>query len=41
MPFDTRITILIQSEGTRNQFGEYIPGPETAYRVWADESRRG
>ena len=41
MPFDTRITILIQAEGHRNEFGEYVEGVTTEYPRWADESGAG
>ena len=41
MPFDTRITIQIQAEGYRNEFGEYQEGAVTDYSVWADESGAG
>lgn len=39
MPLDTRITINIEAVGTRDGTGEYIPGAETAYPVWADEMK--
>ena len=41
MPFDTIITILIQEPGTRNDHGEYVPGKEIPYEVWADQSGAG
>ena len=41
MPFDRIITILIQAAGTRDEHGEYTPGPETPYEVWADETGAG
>ena len=41
MPFDTRIRIDIEAIGTRNEFGEYVPGAVTSYNIWADESGAG
>ena len=39
MALDTRITIRIEALGTRDQTGEYVPGAETTYPVWADEMK--
>ena len=41
MPFDTRIAVLIQAEGHRDEHGEYVDGPTTEYPRWADESGAG
>jgi len=41
MPLDTQITIGIEAEGTRDDQGRYVPGPETSYPVWADERNAG
>ena len=32
---DRLITLNIEGPGGRNQHGEYVDGPVTAYRVWA------
>ena len=39
MPLDTRITIKIESLGTRDGTGEYVPGPTTGYPLWCDEMK--
>ena len=41
MPFDTIITIEIETAGTFDNAGEYTPGPATPYEVWADQSGAG
>ena len=41
MPFDTRITVLIEAEGHRDEHGEYVDGPTTEYARWCDESGAG
>ena len=42
MPLDTRLVITISSEGSRNQYGEYVPGDDPVeYPVWADVSSGG
>ena len=41
MALDRRITIQIEEFGTRNQNGEYIPGPVTNYPVWAERRAAG
>ena len=41
MPFDTRITVLIESEGYRDEHGEYVDGATVEYARWADESGAG
>ena len=38
---DTRIAIVIMSPSSRNQFGEFVPGSETSYPVWADVTSAG
>ena len=41
MPLDRRITVNIAAEGTRDEHGEYVPGPVTSYPVWADVTGAG
>ena len=41
MPFDTIITIEIETPGTFDNAGEYTPGPATTYEVWADQTGAG
>ena len=41
MPFDARITILIQAPGEYDEHGEYTAGAETPYRRWAQEYGAG
>jgi len=41
MAFDSRITVGIRAEGTRDTKGRYVPGPITNYPVWADERNAG
>ena len=36
MAFDRIATFHIEEEGTNNEFGEYVPGPITDHRIWAD-----
>ena len=35
MPADRLITVTLTTEGMRNEFGVYVPGVVTAYRMWA------
>ena len=32
---DRRITLHLEAEGTRDDQGDYVPGPTTDYPVWA------
>ena len=41
MPLDSRITVGIKAEGTRDDQGRYVPGAVTGYGVWADERNAG
>ena len=41
MPYDRRITVSIEADGDFNEHGEYVPGPVTAYGVWASVSDGG
>ena len=41
MPLDTPITIRLQAIGTRDEHGEYVPGPVTSYSVWSDQTNSG
>ena len=41
MPFDTIITIEIESAGTHNNAGEYTPGPCGVLRGLGRSDRRG
>ena len=41
MALDRRITIRIEEYGTRNEDGEYIPGPVSEYPVWAERRAAG
>ena len=34
MALDRPATLTIPAPGTRNQFGEFVPGAATEYRVW-------
>ena len=34
MPLDRPATVRITAPGTRNEYGEFVPGVETDYRVW-------
>ena len=36
MPLDRIVTLTITGEGTRNQYGEFVPGKATTSRVWAE-----
>ena len=40
MPLDRRITVNIQAEGTRDDQGDFIPGPTTSHDVWATRMDR-
>lgn len=35
MPPDRVITLRIRESGTRNDYGEYVPGQVTEHRAWA------
>lgn len=37
MPADRRIIVNVEALGTRNDQGEYVPGPVTAINVWASK----
>ena len=42
MPLDTRLVITIDSDGYRNEFGEYVEGDDPVdYPVWADVTSGG
>ena len=41
MPFDTPITLHLEALGTRDNHGEYVPGPITDYPLWADQRGAG
>ena len=41
MALDRRITIKIEELGTRDDEGEYIPGPVAEYPVWAERRAAG
>ena len=42
MPLDRRITVRIgDGAGTRNQFGEFMPGDFTDYPLWAEQRGAG
>ena len=41
MALDRRIIIKIEAPGTRDGDGTYIPGPVTAYPVWAERRAAG
>ena len=41
MALDRRIRIDIEAPGTRDQMGNYIPGPVTSYPVWAERRSAG
>ena len=41
MALDREITIRIEAVGTRDNHGDYIPGPTTEYNVWAERSAAG
>ena len=38
---DRRIVVLLEAEGTRNEHGEYVPGPVTQVPMWAAVSNVG
>ena len=40
MPADRLIIVNVEAEGTRNDMGEYVPGPVTAIRTWANRRDR-
>ena len=35
MPADRLVTVNIEAEGSRDQFGQYVPGAVTPVRMWA------
>ena len=41
MPADRIITVNVQAEPKRNQYGETVPGPVTPLRVWASKEDIG
>ena len=36
MPLDRQIEITYEGAGSRNRYGEYVPGTKTIFKVWAN-----
>ena len=40
MPADRQIIVSVQATGSRDEHGEYVPGPSTDIRTWASKRDR-